>query len=84
MKSNIYTLIIFALVFLAASLTKAQQNWRSLMHNPSANFFAIQDSFEQEFEGLPYQKGLGIKQFRRWEYYWQGRVDENGNFPCSR
>lgn len=82
MKSNIYTLIIFALVFLAASLTKAQQNWRSLMHNPSANFFAIQDSFEQEFEGLPYQKGLGIKQFRRWEYYWQGRVDENGNFPA--
>ena len=26
-------------------------------------------------------KGKGIKQFKRWEYYWESRVDKNGNFP---
>ncbi|MFK7796255.1 MAG: T9SS type A sorting domain-containing protein [Aureispira sp.] len=30
---------------------------------------------------VPYRKGLGIKQYKRWEYYWQSRVDEQGNFP---
>lgn len=56
------------------------------MHDRNANFNDIKDSFElyankvaPDSKIIP--KGNGIKQFRRWEYYWQNRVDVNGNFP---
>jgi PKD repeat protein len=52
-----------------------------MMHNHDLNFYDIQRAYEQELGNVPYQKGLGIKQYKRWEYYWESRVDEQGNFP---
>lgn len=63
------------------SLWGQSDNWRNLMHDRSANFHAIQQSYEREMGNRPYEKGLGMKQYKRWEYYWESRVDENGNFP---
>ena len=57
------------------------ENWRDLTPSSDRNFFEIQQAFEMEFGGVSYEKGRGIKQYRRWEYYWENRVDINGNFP---
>ena len=64
-----------------------QNSWQDMMHDRNANFFDIVADFEiyhdSVMEGLTeIPKGSGIKQFRRWEYYWGQRVDENGNFPA--
>lgn len=64
----------------------SQENWQIMMHDRNANFNEIQKDFNIYYKKnvsnskrLP--KGKGIKQFKRWEYYWENRVDENGNFP---
>ena len=61
----------------------AQNEWHDLTPSQERNFFDIQSSFENEMGNQVYSKGKGIKQFRRWEYYWGGRVDEIGNFPSA-
>jgi photosystem II stability/assembly factor-like uncharacterized protein len=70
-------------VFLLGTLNIAlsQNDWREMINDRSYNFFDVQQAFENDLGGVPYQKGLGIKQYRRWEYYWENRVDVNGNFP---
>lgn len=56
------------------------QTWLSNIEDGS-NFFNIQKSFNEEWNGKEYKKGQGYKQFKRWEYFWKYRVDENGKFP---
>ena len=68
------------------SVIYSQNNWQSLMHDRNANFNEIKADFElyankHMLDSKIIPKGRGIKQFKRWEYYWQNRVDENGNFP---
>ncbi len=47
----------------------------------ASNFYNIQKSFNEEWNGKEYKKGQGYKPFKRWEYFWKYRVDENGKFP---
>jgi hypothetical protein len=49
----------------------------------NANFFEIQKSFNQYWEGKERVKGSGYKVFRRWEEYWRYRVNPDGTFPLS-
>ncbi|SFT65668.1 Por secretion system C-terminal sorting domain-containing protein [Lishizhenia tianjinensis] len=56
-------------------------DWRTYNSQAHQNFFDLQESFEDEFGGQPYIPGKGIKQFRRWEYYWESRVNPDGTFP---
>ncbi|GAB5416837.1 MAG: T9SS type A sorting domain-containing protein [Crocinitomicaceae bacterium] len=49
--------------------------------NEHPNFAEIQASFYAEFGDSIGPKGSGWKQFKRWEYYWENRLDENGNIP---
>lgn len=80
MRLTIFTLLFFV-PLLIGNILCAQDDWRNMMHNHDLNFYDIQRAYEQEMGNVPYQKGLGIKQYKRWEYYWQSRVDEQGNFP---
>jgi photosystem II stability/assembly factor-like uncharacterized protein len=64
----------------------AQNNWKWMMLDRTQNFYDIQADFQLYYDSLvgpdsKIPKGTGIKQFKRWEYYWQSRVDEIGNFP---
>ena len=64
----------------------AQNDWKWMMHDHTQNFFEIQADFQLYYNSVvgpdsKIPKGTGIKQFKRWEYYWQSRVDESGNFP---
>jgi PKD repeat protein/photosystem II stability/assembly factor-like uncharacterized protein len=74
------------LIFLLSTASFAQNNWQERMFEKNENFNSIVDDFNiykslHLKEGNKIPKGLGIKQFERWRYYWQGRVDANGNFP---
>lgn len=45
------------------------------------NFYSIQSSFNQYWEGKEIEKGKGFKPYKRWEWYWENRVNEDGTFP---
>ncbi len=83
MKKTLALLLLFCSV--TTHLT-AQHSWQSMMDDRTANFFEIQADFYLYYDSVmagstEIPKGHGIKQFKRWEYYWESRVDENGNFP---
>jgi len=82
MKKTILLITFFS--FISASFS--QNNWRNAMFDRSENFYEIQSDFKIYYDSVmqgsnKMPKGKGIKQFKRWEYYWSSRVDENGNFP---
>jgi len=55
--------------------------WIDMMQDPSANFYDIQNAFEQYWEGRERSRGDGWKVFKRWEWYWQERINPDGTFP---
>jgi len=63
------------------ALSTSAQDWREMIQNEHPNFAEIQASFYAEFGDSIGPKGSGWKQFKRWEYYWGNRLDENGNIP---
>lgn len=76
--------ICFFSLFYAPS-SFAQNNgeepgWEEMMLNPDYNFFEIQDAFNKAWDGKPYVSGNGYKQFKRWEYWIETLVDENGYY----
>jgi photosystem II stability/assembly factor-like uncharacterized protein len=56
--------------------------WIDMMQDPNANFFETQRAFERYWDGRPREKGDGYKVFKRWEWYWSQRVDEQGFLPA--
>lgn len=66
---------------LLSSQSSYAQEWVDLLKDPNANFFEIQEAFYDEWGGKSYVKGKGYKQFKRWEYFWETRVNSDGSFP---
>ena len=48
------------------------------MEDKNANFYEIQQAFNEHWDGKPYEKGKGWKQFKRWEYFMEPRVYPSG------
>ncbi|WP_165780059.1 VPS10 domain-containing protein [Hanstruepera neustonica] len=78
-------ILLFVFIILT-TLSYSQDKWQQMIFDRNANFYEIQSDFELYYKNnvvnpneLP--KGKGIKQFKRWEYYWESRIDKNGNFP---
>jgi len=46
-----------------------------------ANFYQIQKQFNDYWKGRKVTKGSGYKPFKRWEWYWEPRVNPDGTFP---
>ena len=47
-------------------------------------FFQYQEEFYDYWKDKDHtQKGSGYKIFKRWEYHWESRVNEDGTFPSS-
>ena len=83
MKSTI-TYLILVIVAIGAIMTltaqaPSQQNIPS--KDESNNFFAIQKKFYDSWEGKTPQRGMGYKQFKRWEYFMSSRVQADGTIP---
>lgn len=51
------------------------------MNEKNANFYEVQQAFEDYWDGKTYEKGKGWKQFKRWEYFMETRVNSDGIIP---
>jgi PKD repeat protein/photosystem II stability/assembly factor-like uncharacterized protein len=57
--------------------------WVEMRQDPETNFYETQKAFELYWEDREVTKGSGWKQFKRWEYFWSKRIDEEGNLPAA-
>lgn len=73
--------IILIIIGIIVSSYAYSQEYVRMMENKTANFYEIQEAFYKHWENKSYERGKGWKQFKRWEYLMEARVDENGNFP---
>lgn len=71
------------LTLLMTGLQLVAQPWMKNLKGSDANFHDIRNAFQEYWSNRPIEKGKGYKPFKRWEWYWETRVDKNGNFPSS-
>lgn len=74
-------LLIFTFSFLNIYGLQGQIIFREMEKNNDYNFYKIVEAYEELFQDVPDGQRRGWKQFKRWEWLWEPRVDENGNFP---
>lgn len=66
-------------VIFTSQLLFSQESWESKMGDPNISFFEIQQDFNTYWANKDKSiKGAGIKPYKRWEYFMETRVDENG------
>ncbi len=75
--------VICTISFLFTLSSLVGQPWMQGNETPdqNPNFFEIQSQFEEYWKNKTVERGKGFKPFKRWEWYWEMRVDEEGNFP---
>ena len=72
----------FFLCFFSPSV--AAQPWMEPNNSDTVpNFFKIQNAFYQHWAGKTPGKGEGWKPFKRWEWFWEQRVNPDGSFPAA-
>ena len=69
------------LLFSFFGLLATAQPWNSKITNPNATFFDIQHAFNDYWKDKTPGKGEGYSQFKRWEWFWEQRVSQSGEFP---
>lgn len=73
---SIYTTLIL-LVFCTFSNA---QNWAEMMQRPDANFYQVQNDFNQYWQDKDInEKGKGYKAFKRWEHFVERRCYPSGD-----
>ncbi len=87
MKKSLLLLFILSFYFLNAQL-KSEAPWMTELNKENRathfKFQEIVDAFDTYWETRdPNAKGSGYKPFKRWEYYWQHFVNEDGYLPTS-
>jgi len=83
MKKYLYSV---AVLLMFSGLLPAQSWMRnlSLKDNDNPSFFDIQKAFYDFAKGKDVKQIHGYKQFKRWEWFYGQRVDENGFMPSSK
>jgi photosystem II stability/assembly factor-like uncharacterized protein/PKD repeat protein len=83
------TLFVIAALIMTCEAAKSQAIdtantpiWIGMMDDPNANFFETQKAFNTYWNGRERHKGDGWKVFKRWEWYWADRVNQDGSFPA--
>ena len=76
---------LFLVVAIGLLATQSQaQDWREMISDPNANFNEVKAAFYAEFGEEVGKKGSGWKQFKRWEWFMEQRLSENGKLPNSK
>lgn len=75
---------LLILSFLTISTSAFAQNWREMVADPTVNFHDVQAAFYAEFGDTIGGKGTGWKQFKRWEWFMEQRLNEEGEMPNHR
>jgi len=55
--------------------------WISMMQDPHGNFYETQKAFYTYWKGATVTGESGYTVFKRWENYWQSRINQDGTFP---
>lgn len=76
-----FTTLLLIAFFLKANLGSGQEWLEAVSKTNPKNFYETQKAFNDYWKDKKPTKGDGYKQFRRWEWYWEQRVDKDGNFP---
>ena len=71
------TALFFAFIFIIP--TARSQSWLEAMQ--TGRYADAKKSFEEFWDGRSIEKGKGYKQFKRWEWFWQNRIDADGKLP---
>lgn len=77
-------LMILLIPFLLTNIISAQEEtpkWSDLVNIEKPNFYDIQKAFYAEAEKSADSLIDGYKQFHRFEWYWENRINEDGSFP---
>ncbi len=61
----------------------AQVNTAALQQPGKANFQSIRQHFNDVWKGRKVTRGSGYNPFKRWEWYWEARVNRDGTFPMN-
>ncbi len=75
-KTKMLTAVITILLLTGMKL-EAQTNNEE---NTGSNFYEIQSSMEQYWDGVPIEERRGWKQYKRWENFWEERTYPGGEF----
>jgi PKD repeat protein len=81
MKKLLFSLFVFTLsigFILAQEKTDSYPEWVEMMQDKKANFYDVQKAFNTYWAGKSPSKSSGWKQFKRWEYMMQFKIDEKG------
>lgn len=92
MLSRVLSILLISVAFCTATLAQSGNKptavdyasfpyWSNMMLDPHGNFFEIQKAFYTYWEGREVTRGTGYKPFKRWEFYWQSRINPDGSFP---
>jgi hypothetical protein len=87
-------LFLIAIIIQMTAQVHAQE-WEEAMRKPGANFYKIQKTQVEKFKKASLDaetrtgnneenkdsKDYELTKFRRWEWYWSSRVNEDGSFP---
>ena len=70
-------------LFLISSFSVlCQVHWEDL-RDEGANFYDIQQAFEEEWEGREVQRGQGFNLYKRWEYFMEPRCYPSGDINIA-
>jgi hypothetical protein len=69
-------------LFFGGTIYLNGQEWVELWQK-GENFYEIQKSFNEYWKNRDIVRGQGYKQFKRWEWFMETRVDAEGNLPRS-
>jgi photosystem II stability/assembly factor-like uncharacterized protein/fibronectin type 3 domain-containing protein len=91
MKNLLFPLLVFTLLLSNANLVAQSPSkdphhfdyWLEKIRDPGQNFNQLVDEFDAFWAGREGQKGSGYKQFRRWQYNWQGEVGPDGRLHSA-
>lgn len=81
---KIYFFLFLLITIVYSSNAQSWMNTISVKDNRKANFFDIQKAFNDYAQGKDPKNIKGYKQYKRWEWFYSKRVDENGNMPSSK
>ena len=64
--------------FVTNNDTTTYPYWIKMMQNPKANYYQTVRAFNLYWQGREITRGSGYKPFKRWEYYWNVRLNPDG------
>lgn len=80
-----YLVFGFVFLFLQTFAQTERPTWQDLMKDPDANFYDIQNAFNEAWKDVPrpYPKGKGFMSYKRWEWFMEPRVYPTGKRPAA-